>query len=40
MGEQEVSDYLVPNLDDLRVRLVAADHAHESYLAGKSWPAL
>ena len=38
MGGQEVADYLIPHLDDLRDRLMAADQAHESYLAGKSWP--
>jgi hypothetical protein len=38
MGGQEVADFLVPRLNDLRSRLTAAVHAHESYLAGKSWP--
>lgn len=38
MGGQEVVDYLIPHLDDLRDRLITADRAHESYLAGKSWP--
>ena len=38
IGGQEVADYLVPHLADLRERLIAADQAHESYLSGKSWP--
>lgn len=38
VGGQEVADYLVPDLADLRRRLIAADHAHEYYLAGKTWP--
>jgi Family of unknown function (DUF5677) len=38
IGGQEVADYLVPNLDNLRDRLLDADHAHQSYLAGKTWP--
>ena len=38
MGGQEVADYLSPELDNLRHRIRIADHAHESYLAGKSWP--
>lgn len=38
IGGQEVADYLVPPLQDLRDRLIMADEAHESYLAGKSWP--
>ncbi len=36
IGGQEVADYLVPNLDDLRNRLSDADHAHQSYLEGKT----
>ena len=38
MGGQEVADYLIPNLDNLRNRLLDVDYAHQSYLAGKSWP--
>ncbi len=33
MGGQEVADYLVPDVCDLCDRLMAADQAHESYLA-------
>lgn len=40
IGGQDVADCLIPDLDNVRNRLMDADHAHESYLSGKSWPAV
>lgn len=38
MGGEEVANFLIPHLDDLRERIAEADRAHEAYLAGKTWP--
>jgi hypothetical protein len=40
MGQDELSDYFDPLLDDLHDRVLDLVVAHEKYLSVKKWPAI